>query len=78
MKPRGRTNPVPHILTSEVVLGRRSFIAAYEPDPSIAFRAATADEALRQLDAHMGEVHALLAGTRFPAPRPPRPGASLR
>jgi hypothetical protein len=73
MLARGRYPQVPHQLTSEVVLGKRQFIAAYEPDPAIAFRAATAEEAIRQLNAHMGELHHLLVGPRFPAPAP-RPG----
>ena len=71
---------VPHKLTTEVVLGRRYYVAAYAADPSITFRAATADEAVRQLEHHMGELHRLLEGPRFPVARPGRPGGggSLR
>ena len=80
MHPRCRLDEVPHQLTSEVVLGKRHYIAAYEGDPSIVFRAATPREAVRQLSLHMGELHQLLSGVRFPtgAGRPARPAIAPR
>ena len=58
----------------EVVLGRRWHTATYAHDPGVTFRAATAAEAVRQLEFHMAEVQRLLDGARFPgagAKRPP-------
>lgn len=78
MTPRGSSSSVPHQLSSEVVLGKRYFVASYANDPSIAFRATTATEAVRQLDHHMGDLHRLLDVPRFPAPRPVRPAPGVR
>jgi hypothetical protein len=74
MTTRGRANSVPHTVTTEVVLGRRYFVATYADDPTIAFRAASADEAVNQLTHYMAELHALMTGLRYPSAPAPRPG----
>jgi hypothetical protein len=77
MTTRGRSNPVvpvPHTVTTEVVLGRRHYVATYADDPTIAFRAASADEAVNQLTHYMAELHALMTGLRYPGAPAPRPG----
>lgn len=74
MTTRGRSNPVPHTVSTEVVLGRRYYVATYAEDPTIAFRAASAAEAVDQLTHYMAELHALMSGLRYPAAPAPRPG----
>lgn len=77
MTTRRRANPivpVPHTVTTEVVLGRRHFVATYADDPTIAFRAASAEEAVNQLTHYMAELHALMTGLRYPSAQAPRPG----
>jgi hypothetical protein len=58
---------VPHTLKTEVVLGRRWHIATYAHDPAVTFRAATAAEAVRQLEFQVAELHRMIEGPRFPS-----------
>jgi hypothetical protein len=77
MQRRGVTS-IPHTLTTEVVLGRRWHIATYAHDPAVTFRAATAAEAVRQLEFQVAELHRMIEGPRFPTPATRRSPLSPR
>lgn len=70
--PRPQATPrhgyVPYVMSTEVVLGRRYYVAAYAADPSLSFRATTEAEALRQL-AHCLDGLVEPGAGRFPGAR---------